>query len=565
MRMRLFVTSLVFSACLLLIGCQAPGSELLPGYSGGMVASVDSLATVAGLSLLERGGNAIDVATGVAYALAVTHPQAGNIGGGGFALLYVADSNRVYALDFRETAPAAATRDMYLDESGDVIHGRSTEGFSASGTPGTVAGLVTMHDTYGSLSRDEVMQPAIDLAMNGFAVDSSLSTLIADYADQLIHYPASAKYFLPGNRAPLPGDTLRQADLAIVLQHIAQAGHAGFYSGAVATRLVDDVKRHGGLIAMSDLAEYEAIWREPIKLEFAQLTVYSMSPPSSGGIVMGEIIGMLANFPIAGRDPGDPWYIHLFVEACRLAYSDRSAYLGDPDLWYNPDKLLLSPEYLYDRALQIDTAHATPSIRVKPGLEGWESENTTHFCVVDSMGNVVSLTYTLNSSFGCGRAVEGLGFLMNNEMDDFSVKPGVANQFGLIGGDANAIEPRKRMLSSMSPTIVFHQGRPMMAVGSPGGSKIITAVTSTILNYFGFGMSLDSAVNVPHYHHQWLPDLIYYETGAFSPSQIEALEAMGHNLRERSDWGDLQAIVIQPNGTFIGVSDHRGDGWAGGF
>lgn len=530
-----------------------------------MVASADSLATEAGLQILKEGGNAVDAAVAVGFALAVTHPAAGNIGGGGFALLYNVDSARVFALDFRETAPEAASRNMYLNNTGEVIEGQSIGGFKAAGTPGTVAGLLEMLDKYGSMSRDKVLAPAIQIARNGFVVDSALAEQFILYTKDFQQYESTRRYFLVGGKAPGSCDTLIQSDLANVLQLISDKGRAGFYQGEVADRLAEQMKKNGGLITLRDLADYQPVWRDPVHVDFAQLKIYSMSPPSSGGVVMGEIIGMLSNFQIAGRQPTDPEYIHLFIESSRLAYADRASYLGDPDIWYNPTELLLSPEYLYSRSRQIDTARTTPSIRVKPGLEVMESDNTTHFCVADSLGNAVSLTYTINSSFGCKEVVDGLGFFMNNEMDDFSIKPGVPNQFGLVGGEANAIAPRKRMLSSMSPTIVFYGDKPMMLVGTPGGSKIITAVTSTILNYFGFGMSLDSAINVPHYHHQWLPDMVYYESGAFNAQQIAALDSMGHHLQERSDWGDLQAIVIQPDGSFIGASDHRGNGYAGGF
>ncbi len=545
--------------------CASLNRGYAPGFRGGMVASADSLATEAGLRILREGGNAVDAAVAVGFALAVTHPAAGNIGGGGFALLYNVDSAKVFALDFRETAPEAAGRDMYLDNTGEVIEGESTDGFKAAGTPGTVAGLLAMLDKYGLMSREKVLAPAIQLARDGFVVDSALAEQFARQDENLRRYESTRKYFLPGGEALASGDTLIQSDLASVLDLIAQQGRDGFYQGTVADQLAEQMKRNGGLITLEDLSGYEPVWREPVHIDFAQLKIYSMSPPSSGGVVMGEIIGMLSNFQIAGRQPTDPEYIHLFIESSRLAYADRASYLGDPDVWYNPTELLLSPEYLYTRSRQVDTTHATPSIRVKPGLEVMESENTTHFCVADSLGNAVSLTYTINSEFGCKEVVDGLGFFMNNEMDDFSIKPGVPNQFGLVGGEANAIAPRKRMLSSMSPTIVFYGDKPMMLVGTPGGSKIITAVTSTIMNYFGFGMSLDSAINVPHYHHQWLPDLVYYESGAFNAQQIAALDSMGHHLQERSDWGDLQAIVIQPDGSFIGASDHRGNGYAGGF
>lgn len=548
-----------------LSGCVAPPTGYVPGVRGGMVASADSLATEAGLAMLRAGGNAVDAAVAVGFALAVTHPQAGNLAGGGFALVYVADSSEVYALDFRETAPAAATPDMYLDDQGEVVEGASTFGFRASGTPGTVAGLLELHESFGTLPRSQVMQPAIELARQGFAVDSALADLFDDYAEAFAKYAATAKYFLRAGHPLAGGDTLRQVDLAGVLERISREGRDGFYKGEVAERLALEMSRHGGLISHADLEAYEPVWREPVVFDHSRLEICSMSPPSSGGVVMGQIIGLLKYFPVADHGPSDPWYVHLLVECYRLAYADRSQYLGDPDQLYNPVELLLSADYLYDRSRRIDTTKATPSEQTRPGLEQRESESTTHFSVVDSLGNVVSLTYTLNSNFGCKQVVDGLGFFMNNEMDDFAIKPGEPNQFGLTGGTANAIAPGKRMLSSMSPTIVFYDNKPTMVVGSPGGSKIITTVVSTILNFFGFGMSLDSAINLPHYHHQWLPDILYYEQGAFDSTQLDALTAMGHKLRQRSDYGDLQVIVIQPDGTFIGASDRRGNGYTAGF
>ncbi|MCK4858085.1 MAG: gamma-glutamyltransferase [candidate division Zixibacteria bacterium] len=549
----------------MLWSCAPPQPGYAPGYRGGMVTSADSLATQAGLDILKKGGNAFDAAVTVGFVLAVTHPQAGNIGGGGFALIYVVDSSKVYALDFRETAPHRASRDMYLDNDGEAIDQLSTKGFLASGTPGTVAGLLEILNCFGSLPRTEIMQPAIDLAESGFIVDSALAARFANYAESFAQFASTRKYFLQDGQPFTGGDTLIQADLARVLKLIAEKGKAGFYSGETAGRLATEMSKHGGLIDEFNLASYQAVWREPIQFDYSRLTIYSISPPSSGGVIMGEIFGILANFEISGRQPTDPWYIHLLTESCRLAYADRSVYLGDPDFAYNPTELLLSQDYLYTRSRQIDTTQALPSIRVGAGLEVKESESTTHYCVIDSAGNIVSLTYTINSNFGCKQVVNGLGFFMNNEMDDFSIKPGMPNQFGLIGGEANAIAPGKRMLSSMSPTIVFYNDRPTMIVGTPGGSKIITSVTATILNFFGFGMSLDSAINLPHYHHQWLPDKLYYEKGAFDTTQIRVLTDMGHNLQQRSDYGDLQVIVIQPDGSYVGASDRRGNGYAAGY
>lgn len=548
-----------------LVACAPPGQSFAPGVRGGMVASADSLASEAGLRILQSGGNAFDAAAAVGFALAVTHPQAGNIGGGGFAVIYVADSAQVYALDFRERAPLTASRDMYLDDTGAVIAGASIYGYRASGTPGTVAGLCELQDRYGQLPLAGVLDQAIELADSGFVVDSALAATFADYTDEFSGFQSTAHYFFKAGKTLNSGDTLVQTDLAHVLKTIATRGREGFYQGEVATKLAADMQKHGGLISERDLEQYRPIWRSPTRFDLSRLTVYSMPPPSSGGIIMSEILGILLTFDFTGMSPNDVHFIHLFIEACKLAYADRAKYLGDPDFVYNPEEMLLSPEYLYSRSLLIDTARATPSSEIQPGLERHESESTTHFCVVDSLGNIVSLTYTLNSNFGCKQVVDGLGFFMNNEMDDFSIKPGVPNLYGLVGGEANAISPGKRMLSSMSPTIVFYNDRPTLVIGTPGGSKIITSVAQSILNFFGFGMSVDSAINMPHFHHQWLPDKLYYEKGAFDSTQIKALTAMGHNLQERSEYGDLQAILIQPDGSFVGASDRRGNGYTAGF
>jgi gamma-glutamyltranspeptidase/glutathione hydrolase len=546
--------------------CAPPGAHYTPGETGGMIASADSLATEAGLDILQQGGNAFDAAVAVGFALAVTHPQAGNIGGGGFAVIYVVDSAEVYALDFRETAPSAASRDMYLDADSRVIPGASTEGFKASGTPGTVAGLCELLDRFGSLPLEQVMEPAIELAEDGFTADQPLADLFADYVEDFSQYPATARYFLSDGQTSEAGEKLIQTDLAAVLKRIAAVGPDGFYRGDIADQIAADMRRNGGLITEEDLSDYGSIWRDPLVMDFSGLKIYSMSPPSSGGVIMAEILGIVFNFDLSGSGPGDIRYIHRFTEACKPAYADRAKYLGDPDFVYNPVKLLLSHEYLYARSLEIDTLQATPSTKVQAGLEEAAKDgSTTHFCVVDSLGNIVSLTYTLNSNFGCKQVVDGLGFFMNNEMDDFSIKPGEPNQFGLIGGEANAIAPGKRMLSSMTPTIVFFNDRPTLVIGTPGGSKIITSVAQSIMNFFGFGMPIDSTVNLPRFHHQWLPDKLYHERGAFSASQIDSLTAMGHHLEERSDYGDLQAIVIQPDGSFVGASDRRGNGYCGGF
>jgi gamma-glutamyltranspeptidase/glutathione hydrolase len=409
------------------------------------------------------------------------------------------------------------------------------------------------------------MAPAIALAERGFIVDSALSDEFAQHEAVFSADPVTAGYFLRDGTSFRTGDTLRQTDLASVLREIAADGSDGFYRGWVAAAIAERMNRGGGLITKQDLARYRPVWRDPVRFEFSKLTVYSMPPPSSGGVVLGQIFGLLEQFPIGSGDHDDIRYIHLLTECFKLAYADRSQYLGDPDFVYNPVELLLSPDYLRIRALAIDTNRARPATDIAPGLTDYESEATTHFSVVDSIGNCVSLTYTLNSGFGCKRVLDGLGFFLNNEMDDFSVKPGVPNIYGLIGGEANEIAPRKRMLSSMSPTIVFYNERPTMVVGSPGGSRIITKVAQTILNFFGFGMPLDSAINVPHFHHQWQPDLLYFESGAFNSGQLAKLDSLGHDTRQRPDFGNLQAIVIQPDGSFIGASDRRGNGWAEGF
>ncbi|MDH4035234.1 MAG: gamma-glutamyltransferase, partial [candidate division Zixibacteria bacterium] len=414
----------------------------------------------------------------------------------------------------------------------------------------------------GSLPWEQLVTPAAKLADTGFVVDDYLAGSLAEYSAALAGFDSTARQFLPGGRTPTAGQRLSQPNLAATLYTIAAEGPDGFYKGQVADRIVATMQEHGGLIDHSDLENYLVRWRPPVKFRFDSLEVYSMPPPSSGGICMGQILSNLESYSFASWSPASPEYIHLFTEASRLAFADRSEHLGDPDFWEVPSKLL-SQQYLSHRASLIDADQATPSKQVTPGAS--ESDQTTHFNVCDSSGNMVAITYTLNAPYGCKLVVEGAGFLLNNEMDDFSIKPGHPNIYGLVGGEANKIEPGKRMLSSMTPTLVMLNERPFMALGSPGGSKIITVVAQAIVNFTRFHLTLNETVAQPRFHHQWLPDVLYLEQGSFDINVIQGLIVRGHNVKERKPYSDLQIVHITQDGVMAGASDPRGGGSVSGF
>lgn len=525
-----------------------------------MVVSGSPIASAVGRDILQRGGNAVDAATAVGLALAVVHPEAGNIGGGGFSVIRLADGS-VHALDYREAAPARASRDMYLD-----LRGRPTDlsitGHLAAGVPGAVAGLAEQHRRFGRLPWREVIEPAVRLAADGFVVDEYRMHSIDEDRARLALFPASRRQFLPDGRPPAAGSTFRQPDLARTLEAIRDQGPAGFYRGRVADLIVAEMERGGGLISHADLAAYGARWREPVTIRYRGHTIHSMSPASSGGVTLALILNQLEGF---GPLPpfGSAALLHVEAEAMRRAYTDRNHYLGDPDQVAMPIARLTSKAYADSLRASINPARATPTRDVRPGLG--DGTHTTHYSVVDAEGNAVSTTTTLNNSYGSAVTVEGAGFLLNDEMDDFASAPGQANMYGLVQGEANAIAPGKRMLSAMTPSVVLDpEGRLLLVLGTPGGPTIITQVYHVLSNVLDHGMSLADAVAAPRMHHQGLPDEIRLEWNGFLPGVIAALEAMGHEVAQRGRWGDVEAIIRTPRG-WQGVSDPRLGGGGAGY
>lgn len=567
---------------LLLTACSAPEPSTLADFpiqwrysaremavtaESGIVVSTDEYATRVGVEVLQAGGNAIDASIAVQFALAVVNPEAGNIGGGGFMVVRTAEGETA-ALDYREKAPLDASRDMFLDPEGNLTN-KSVVGHLAAGVPGTVSGMAAAHDRYGTLPWADLVQPAVELA-EGFEVkERFLGSLSETMVEALTAYPASASQFLPRNGAPpVVGDTLRQLDLASTLNRIRDEGPDGFYTGQTADLIVAEMERGGGIMTHQDLQSYEAAWRDPISFSYREHTIISMPPSSSGGATMAEIANILEGYDLGGMSWHSAEQIHLFAEAARRAYADRNHYLADPDFVEMPLERMTSSSYASERAATISTSAATPSTNVGPGMEGdpGESEETTHFSIVDAAGNAVSVTTTINSWYGSKVTVEGAGFVLNNEMDDFAAKPGTPNQFGLVQGEKNAIGPGKRMLSAMSPSIVLDpDDKLLMVTGTPGGSTIITTVFQTISNVVDYGMNVVQAVNAPRVHHQHLPDQIYYEADGLPQSVVEVLEAWGHTMVERSGVsGDVQAILIE-DGVMTAWSDPRRGGVARGY
>lgn len=524
----------------------------------GMVATVDALATQVGVDILKQGGNAVDAAVAVGYALAVTHPQAGNLGGGGFMLLRTKDG-KTTAIDFREMAPEKATRDMFLDEQGNADSKKSLTSPLASGTPGTVAGFSLALNKYGSMPLNKVIQPAFRLAQDGFIVNEALADDLKQYGTEVLpgHENSKAIFWKEDGTLLQKGDRLVQANLAKSLETIAEKGPDAFYKGEIAGQIAAEMAKSGGLISREDLANYRAVEREPISGDYRGYRIYSMPPPSSGGIHIVQILNILENFSLAKYGFGSADAMQLMAEAEKYAYADRSEYLGDPDfvkvLW----QALTSKAYAKSLAEKIDLNKARPSKEIKPGkLAPYESNQTTHFSVVDKDGNAVAVTYTLNTNFGSGIVAGNTGILMNNQMDDFSAKPGVPNVYGLVGGDANAVGPHKRPLSSMSPTIVVKDGKTWLVTGSPGGSRIITTVLQMVVNSVDFGMNVAEATNAPRFHHQWLPDELRVEKG-FSPDTLKLLEDKGQKVVVKEAMGSTQSIMIAPDGELYGASDPR--------
>lgn len=550
-----------------LILCACGSLSVEKFYQNGAVVTSSPIASEIGLNILKRGGNAFDAAVGVGFALAVCHPEAGNIGGGGFALIYESESGEIRALDFREKAPLAATANMYLDQDSNVIENSSLIGARACGVPGTVAGLYCLWKDYGSLDWYNLLEQAIMLADTGFIVDDYLANSLAYYTEDLKTFPETEAIFVPDDAAPASADRLVQKDLAATIQRIGLDSLKGFYSGKTADLIVETMTKYGGLIDHNDLLSYQAVWRAPLKFSFDSLEVYSMPPPSSGGVILGMILGLIEPYDFYQFTPKSAEYIHLFTEACRLAFAERAVHLADPDFIDNPVAAMLNPLYLDSRRELIDPYHAGNSMEIESGIprNTHQSESTTHFSIVDRLGNVVSLTYTLNTMFGSHLVVGGAGFLLNSEMDDFSIKPGVPNVWGLTGGRANEIASGKRMLSSMSPTIVTAEGKPILALGSPGGSKIITTVAEAIINMTRFKLNVEQAVNQPRFHHQWFPDTLYLEQGGFDINIMQDLIAKGHIIKERSPYSELQIIYIDGNSMMTAAADPRRNGKACGY
>ncbi|WP_296195163.1 MULTISPECIES: gamma-glutamyltransferase [unclassified Psychrobacter] len=523
----------------------------------GMVATQEALASDIGLKILKDGGNAVDAAVAVGFALAVTLPRAGNIGGGGFMMVYDAKQGKTVALDYREKAPSSASRDMYLDRDGNAVSDLSRYHGLAVGVPGTVAGLLKALEDHGTMSRGQVMAPAIALAENGIEVTAGLSESLEALSDRLQKWPSTKKiFFKPDGSAYQPGELLRQPELAKSLKLIAAKGADGFYKGETARKLVKAVNEAGGNMSLQDLANYQAIARVPVKGDYRGYEIVSMPPPSSGGIHIVQILNILEGYPLKDYGQNSAQTIHLMSEAMQLAYADRAEYLGDADFIDVPASGLTSQPYADKLRALINPNKATPAATIKANNPlPYESDQTTHFSIVDKDGNAVANTYTLNFSYGTGLVAEGTGILLNNEMDDFSAKPGVPNGYGLIGGDANAVEANKRPLSSMSPTLVFKDSKPYIVTGSPGGSRIITTVTQVISNVIDHDMNIAEATHAPRIHDQWLPDEIRIEK-ALNVDTIKKLESMGHKVSPQSAMGSTQSIMITPNGVY-GSSDPR--------
>ncbi|MCC6459396.1 MAG: gamma-glutamyltransferase [Saprospiraceae bacterium] len=527
------------------------------------VVSAHPLATQTGLDILRRGGTAVDAAVAVQFALAVVYPQAGNIGGGGF-LLYRDKAGKAAALDFREKAPAAATETMFQDSSGKVLPNKSRFGIFACGVPGTVDGMWEAHRKYGRLPWGQLLQPAIDLAERGYQITEQEAKQLNEEKIAFIKNCKITPSFVK-MQAWEPGDWLIQKDLAQTLRRIAGEGREGFYGGGTAILILLEMSKQHGLITEADLQNYHSVWRKPLEFDWRGVHILSMPPPSSGGLLLQQMLGMLGTQDLKSMGFHSAAAIHLMAEVERRAFADRAEHMGDPDFWKVPAKGLADPAYLSSRMADFDPQKATRSKTLKAG-QPKESDETTHFSIVDAEGNAVSVTTTLNDAYGSRVVVSGGGFILNNEMDDFSAKPGAPNLYGAIGGKANAVAGNKRPLSSMTPTIVTRDGKLSLVVGTPGGTTIPTSVFQVLLNVYAFDLPLREAVHNKRFHHQWLPDAIQIEENAFSEELIPALEAMGHTVTPRSPIGRVEAIFREPgSGKLRAVADYRGDDAAGGY
>jgi len=554
---------LLLSCTMLMVACQRQPVIGLVTDSA-MVVSAHPLASKVGVDILKKGGNAIDAAIATQFALAVVYPGAGNLGGGGFMLARLKDGS-FDALDYREMAPSKSTTNMYLGETGEAIPELSMLGHLASGVPGTVAGLEESHKKYGKLPWKDLVQPAIDLALNGFTLTEREAGGLNYIQEDLKKYNS----VLPANLINenwKAGDTIRYSDLGHTLERIRDNGRAGFYEGQTAKDIVDEMERGKGLITYEDLKNYQAVWRTPISTIYKGHKIVSMPPPSSGGVALFQLLKSVENQPIREWGWNSPKTVHLMVEAERRAYADRAVYLGDPDFFKVPIEELISDSYVKTRMSNFQPEVATPSSAIKEGeMTVVESEETTHLSVIDKEGNAVAVTTTLNGGYGSRVVVGGSGFFLNNEMDDFSVKAGVPNMYGAVGGEANKIEPGKRMLSSMTPTLVEKDGALLMVVGTPGGTTIITSVFQIILNVIDHGMTMQQAVEAKRFHSQWAPDLVFNEKNAFSEKDSIALTKLGHTFKMRRSIGSVDAILVRADKKLEGGADPRGDDKAEGY